>query len=185
MLGRRLLRFTGWGVLALSIAVIYNAYVVVYTYYSPFGVLLVTAMAGLVVVLGAIEFIMGGRGTTSEGFRQFSNFVNLINRYFPLSFAVAVSAVVIDIALTLFGLANFGLDLERNQAVASLLRNGSTLTWLSLQLAPLAIAGSAYMVFKKSSIRVAINFYVIATAGYAIYVAANNALVLAQLTGLF
>jgi hypothetical protein len=173
----------GWIALAFSIAIIYTSYVVAYTYYSPAGILVVTTLALLIAGLGIVEGLVGHRSSTEQIAlaRKFFSSLDPLSRHFPLIFGAAFIAVAADVILTLFGLANFGVMIERNRAVATLLANGGIVTWLGLQFAPLGVAGSAFLVFRKPSIRLSVASYVIATAVYAVYVVINNLLVLARL----
>lgn len=115
--------------------------------------------------------------------RKFFLGLERINRHFSFIFAVAVLSVTADVILTLLGLERFGPGIERNRAVAALIADGAIATWLGLQYAPLGIAGSAFLVSRRASIRVTISAYVLATLVYALLVVVNNLLTLARLTG--
>jgi len=100
---------------------------------------------------------------------------------FPLLLASALAVISADVATTLIGVWRFGLDVEANRIVMSLLRGGAALEWLGQYFSPTIISGLLFALINNAYVRVLITFFMLGTLIYTTWAVANNILVIVSL----
>lgn len=164
---------------------IYFSVIVANTYFSPLVGAIMIVLGASISTLGVLETILRLKTNRNadeihhEIFRRFKKYLERVEHQFPRIFAFTLILIGIDIATTLYGISVFGIGLERNRAVAELLRSGRTELWIVIQILPLISAWLVRMLLKRPTIQTIVAFYVMGTTFYALGVAINNIRVLA------
>lgn len=165
--------------LGIVIVLFYTTFVTARTYYNESATI-------LIVVLGAIISVGGLLASRYRGYGSSAFFASpLISKVrggFPLLFSLTIVALTADVILTLYAVENFGLEVEANQVVASLIRRGDLAAWLGQQFGPALITCILFALFRNIFLRTMATFFTLGTLGYAVATVLNNALVVFNLS---
>lgn len=177
MLNYRSILLVGLGIV---LVLFYTTFVTARTYYNPSATI-------LIVILGA--FISVG-GLLASRRRDYGNsvfaspLISKVRARFPLLFSLTILALTADVILTLYAVSSFGLEVEANQVVASLIRRGDLASWLGQQFAPALITSVLFALFRNIYLRTMAAFFTLGTLGYAFATVLNDILVVYSLSAL-
>lgn len=165
--------------LGLVLVLFYTTFVTAKTYYNPSATLLIIILGAFISIGGLIA----SRHHDGGGSVFFLNpLISKVRSGFPILFLLTILALSADVILTLYAVSSFGLQVEANQVVASLIRRGDLPAWLGQQFAPALITGILFALFRNIYLRTMVTFFTLGTLGYAVATVLNDVLVVYDLS---
>jgi hypothetical protein len=165
--------------LGIALVLFYVTFVTARTYYNPSATLLIILLGAFISVGGLLNSMKHDAGN-----RVFSTnpLISKVRRLFPALFLLTVAALSVDVIVTLYAVSSFGLGVETNKVVASLISRGDLLAWLGQQFAPALITGILFWLSRNIYVRSMAAFFMLGTLGYAAATVLNDALVVYDLS---
>ncbi len=166
--------------LGIALVLFYTTYVTARTYYNPSATLLIVILGAFISVGG----LLASRHRGGGGALFLHPLVSKMRGGFPILFLLTILALAADVVLTLYAVSNFGVEVEANQVVSSLIRKGDLPAWLGQQFAPALITGILFALFRNIYVRTMVAFFTLGTLGYAVATVLNDVLVIYDLSAL-
>ncbi|MBI4258209.1 MAG: hypothetical protein HY619_04565 [Thaumarchaeota archaeon] len=164
--------------LGAAIILFYTTFVTARTYYNP-------AATALIIFLGAFiafsGYLSSRLSQSSDKSLLGKGLLAKVRNLFPIIFAATLLVVSADVIITLNAISTYGIGIESNRVVATLIQRGALFDWLGQQFTPVAIAAILFALIRNLHVRTTIAFYTVGTLGYATATVMNNLFVLYNL----